>query len=887
MRSSTLRKGDRVPPVLSELTVIELGSGEALAYCGRLLADAGARVIKIEPPEGDPARREGPRGPIEDPERSPLFLHLNTGKQSAILDLETSEGVDHLRGIAAHADVLLESLAPGTLEELGLGYDELKANNPRLVLASITPYGQTGPYRDFAATDLTLFATGGAMYREGLPGRAPMRYAGHVPRTFPGAVLAGMVAAAIFRRHTTNRGDWLDLSEVDCWASHPNQIARRLMHTFSGQTEEREDTRIASSIQAAGFGRGTYQCQDGYVTFLPLGDRHWPRLVELVERPELAADPRFATREARRDHRPDWEEIFTTYVAAHTMAELFTAAQRAGIPSAPLYDAPRILTDPHLEERDYLPTIAHSIVGALRYPGRVALAPEGFWATPAPAPLLGANTADLAPDHIERAADQLATLAATTTSDATEEGAATEDPASVDPTDPTEDIADIETPAPPPDPPQPDPPQPLPLAGIRAIEIAEIWAGPFCGAMLADLGAEVIKIEAIQRSARGAIRPLPGAPGYPNGDAGAEPWNRNAAFIAINRNKQGITLDLHSDEGQQILDQLLAEADLVFTNLSLDAQESLNLLPDRLHRANPNLVITLLTGFGLSGPYRYYRSMGMTLDAVSGHSVLRGYPDLDLSTITPVHHPDGISAATGLLISVLGLERRTQTNEGQVFDIAQLEGTIPHLGEYLLDWQLSDVPAPRLGNEHPWMSPHGVFQTNQDDSWVAVAIDTDEHFSGLASAIGRPDLVQRAEFNTVPSRHRHRTTLNRILAKWIGDRDRFEVQALLQARGVPAAAVLRPDVDHPTNEHLLARQALRDADFDGMGRFRYPNGPWHFTDSEPIPFEPPPHLGQHNHQVLSGLLGLSDDRIAALEENQVIGTHPLETADDPVTVRKH
>ena len=224
-------------------------------------------------------------------------------------------------------------------------------------------------------------------------------------------------------------------------------------------------------------------------------------------------------------------------------------------------------------------------------------------------------------------------------------------------------------------------PQPLPFAGIRAVEIAEIWAGPVCGALLGDLGADVLKLEAIQRSARGAIRPMPGAPGYPNSDPGEDPWNRSSAFNAVNRNKRGVTLDLHSAKGQSLLDRLLAGADVVFTNLSVDAQESLNLLPERLLAANPRLVVVLMTGFGLTGPYRYYRSMGMTLDAASGHSVLRGYPDLDLSTITPVHHPDAIGAAMGMFMIALGLERREQTGEGQVIDMAQFEAAIPHVGD--------------------------------------------------------------------------------------------------------------------------------------------------------------------------------------------------------------
>ncbi|MCB9491624.1 MAG: CoA transferase [Dehalococcoidia bacterium] len=831
-------------PILSDCTVIEVGAGEAIAYCGRLLADAGARVIKVEPPGGDAARWETPRGAHGDPERSPLFLHLNAGKRSVVVDLETPVGVEQLCDLAARADILLESLTPSMLERSGITHERLVAANPELLRVSITPYGHTGPMRDFVATDLTLFASGGAMYREGLPEREPLRYAGHLPRTFSGSMAAGLLTAALLRRDRAGVGDWLDLSEMDCWASHPNQVTRRLVWEFSGDLEPREDTKLAANASTAGFGRGTYRARDGYITFLPLGDRHWPRLVELVEQPELTEDPRFATREARRTHRADWEAIFESYIAARPIAEVFRSAQRAGIPSAPLYDPARLLQDDHLAERGYWRTVTHPRAGNLKHPGVIARGPDGFWADLAAAPELGEANDRLDELLPRRTATSPASAA---TSDA---------------------------------------PHPLPLAGVRALEIAEIWAGPFCGSLLADLGAEVIKVEAIQRSARGAVKPLPGAAGYPGGDPGDEPWNRNAAFLAVNRSKRGITLDLHQPEGQALLDQLLPQVDLVFTNLSLDAQESLQLLPARLLAVNPRLVVTLLTGYGLTGPYRYYRSMGMTLDAISGHSALRGYPDIDLSTITPVHHPDGISAAAGLFMSLLGLRHRERTGEGVVFDLAQFESTIPHLGEYLLDWQLAGVAAPRLGNDHPWMAPHGVFATRDPDTWLAVAVDTDERFGALAQAIGREDLLGRPEYATAAGRHQRRDELDRALAEWACTQDRFEAERALQAAGVPAAAVLRPDVDHHDHAQLLERGALRDADF-GFGTFRYPAPPWRFTSTVDLQYSAPPRLGEHNAEVLGGLLGLDADALARLEQQQVIGTRPLETAEDPVAVRRH
>ncbi|MBM3140553.1 MAG: CoA transferase [Chloroflexi bacterium] len=834
-----------MPAVLSAITVVEVGEGAAVAFCGKLLADAGARVIKVEPPGGDALRRAGPRGPVDDPERSPLFLALNTNKQSVVIDLDAEP--EALASLVARADVLIDALPPGRLVALGLGPDHLAERHPALVACSITPYGHAGPFRERPATELTMFATGGAMYREGLPHREPIRYAGQIPKTYPGLVAAGMVSAALLRRRSTGRGDWIDLAEVDCWASHPNQISRRLTYAYSGHDEAREDTKATATAASAGFGRGTYRCLDGYMTFLPLGDRHWPRLVEMLEQPALADDPRFATREARRDHRADWEEIWEAYLRIRPVAEVFAAAQRAGIPAAPLYDAAGVLSDPHLTERGYLREVAHPVAGTLRYAGPPAHADPAYWRLERAAPRLGEHTDAVLTEHSRRLTRRGG-------------GAGNGRPRPLS--------------------------EPLPLAGVRAIEVAEIWAGPYCGVLLGDLGAEVIKVEAIQRSARGAVHPLPGAPGYPKGDPGDEPWNRSAGFNAVNRNKRGVTLDLHSGRGQELLDRLLATADVVYTNLSFDAQESLNLLPERLLRANPRLVIALLTGFGLTGPYRYYRSMGMTLDAASGHSVLRGYPDLDLSTITPVHHPDAIGAATGLFMIGLGLERRAQTGQGQVIDLSQLEAAAAHLGEYLLDRQLSGEAVPRLANDHAWMAPHGCFAARDPDTWVTVAVDGDERFAALCRAIGRDELAADPRYASAAGRLQHRALLDDAVGRWVRERNRFEAEARLLAAGVPAAAVLRGDVDHVELEALYARGALERVDLRGHGRFPYPRAPWGFTRTEPLPLAPAPLLGEHNAEVLGGLLGLSADELRRLEQEQVIGARPLETADAPVPVRR-
>ena len=182
-----------------------------------------------------------------------------------------------------------------------------------------------------------------------------------------------------------------------------------------------------------------------------------------------------------------------------------------------------------------------------------------------------------------------------------------------------------------------------PLQGIRALELAEIWAGPFCGVLLGDMGAEVIKVEALQRMARGPIRPGPNTPGYPDYDPGERPWNRQGNFNATNRNKLGITLDLTSEEGVAAFKELVAISDIVFTNYAFGVMDRLGLGHEVLRRIKPDLIVLFTPGYGNTGPYRGHRSMGMAIDAMTGHSALRGYPDLSLSHNSLVHHPDAVA----------------------------------------------------------------------------------------------------------------------------------------------------------------------------------------------------------------------------------------------------
>ena len=377
--------------------VIETAQGIAGPYCGKLFAEYGADVIKVEPPgSGDPSRgRSSWPSRIRDIEKSPLFLHLNRGKLGVTLDLDTDAGRRLFRDLISLADVLIESSAPGYMESIGLGYEYLRGLNPRLVMTSVTPFGQTGPHKDYQFTELTIFATGGAMYREGRPDREPLKYGGEMGQYFAGTAASAATMAACFRALMTGKGEWIDISVQECIAGHPHQIGRRAPFVYDGEPDPRGNPRMGSSEIRETYGSGTFRCKDGYASFLPLGARMWPNLTRMIGRPDLLEDPRFFTVEGRAAHNEELEAVFQDWFDAHTMAEVFAAGQREGLPCGPVLTPAQVLADGHFEERESFFTIDHPIAGDLRYTGHPFRLTDTARFDPTPAPLLGQHNYDI------------------------------------------------------------------------------------------------------------------------------------------------------------------------------------------------------------------------------------------------------------------------------------------------------------------------------------------------------------------------------------------------------------------------------------------------------------------------------------------------------------
>ncbi len=418
-----------------------------------------------------------------------------------------------------------------------------------------------------------------------------------------------------------------------------------------------------------------------------------------------------------------------------------------------------------------------------------------------------------------------------------------------------------------------------PLTGVRALELAEIWAGPFCGCLLGDLGAEVIKVEAIQRIARGPISPRHGSPGYPDGVPGDRPWDRNGPFNALSRNKLGITLDLTTPEGVEAFKELVNVSDVVFTNYAFGVMDRFGLGYEVLQRVKPDIIALFAPGYGNSGPFKGYRSMGMAIDAITGHTALRGYPDLELSRNSLVHHPDAVAAVTATFAICLAMYSRSRTGRGQFIDLSQAESFMTNLGEVFLEYGLTGQRRQRRGNRHPAMAPHGTYRCAGNDEWVTISVRTDEEWRGMCEAMQMPQLAHNPRFESLPSRLRNHDDLDDIISRWTRQMGRYQVARVLQEHGVPAGPVLDCGADAYDDPSLQDRGYFQIVDHPEAGVHLLSGPIWRMQNRSEVRHDPAPGLGEHNDRVLSDLLGMTAERLLDLDLSQVIGTVPLEGAD--------
>lgn len=772
---------------LSHLRVLELGALPAAAYCGRLLADLGAEVIKLEPPEGDPTRSMSPKIGAD----SAWFGCLNYGKASAVGDAAA---------LLADADVCIDSRTEA----------ELPANrSPDLVHVDLSWFGRSGPYAGYAGTDAVCRALAGLVQLVGPVGGPPLAAPDHQAAIIGGLSACIGVLGCVLARADGDPGRALEVSV------HEACIALAEYNASEAYIAGWRDARLGINRFQPTFPLGIYPAKDDWVGVTLVTPAQWRDFCRLVGLEDLAEAPDLTLGAERLPRASELEAAFMPKLRERTAAEWFALGLQHRLPIVPVPDMAGILAhEPFRARGAVVPvtfgeTVAHG-------PG----APFGLKRTPThrggAVPSVGSGPVRFRPR-------------------ARAEAVPSRGPG-------------------------------LPLRGLRVIDLTMGWAGPLATRNLADLGADVVKVEACQ---------------YPDWWRGVDTrpaaledlrHERTGRFAVMNRNKRGITLDLTAPEGVGIVRRLVAGADAVVENYSTSVLPKLGLSYDHLRQVNPSLVMASMSAFGAAGPWRECRAYGSTLEQASGLPRLMGEPGAP-PTMSHLAFGDAIGGLNATCALLAALLHRKRTGEGQHIDLSQVECMLPFAAVPMMLQSVTGAVPERTGNRHPGQAPHGAFPCAGQDAWVLVAVADDAQWQGLCYAISRPDLLADPALRTLAGRQAQHGTLDDAIAAWTRQRDPAAAMAVLQAHGVAAGAVVTPGSLHE-DRHLLAREFWQWRDRAVVGWHPLASLPFR-EGSEPYKVRwPAPTLGEHTKAVLTELLSMTQAEITALAEAGVIGTQP-------------
>jgi crotonobetainyl-CoA:carnitine CoA-transferase CaiB-like acyl-CoA transferase len=783
---------------LAGMRVLDLTEGEAES-CGRYLADLGARVIRVEPPGGSAGRCD----PV-------AFALRNANKDSVVLDLDNADGRAGLRRLAGLSDILLESFSRTAAEAYGLAPDALLRAHPGLIIVSITAFGRTGPYRDFAATEPVLAAVGGVLSRSGLPGAGPLLPpAGLVGQTV--AVHAAWAAlVAYVKRLRTGAGEHVDVSAMES-----------VVHGFDPGFGTQGS---AAAGRPESFPRGrpdaanyypVFPCADGHVRLCLLAKRQWRAMFSWLGEPADFADPRYDAIPARFEASDRLNPLIAELFAGATRDDLVAEGTRRGIPIAAVLTPAEVLAAGHFRE-------AGTLVDAEIADGMRARVPSGYVSINGTraglrqrAPRTGEHGGVLFEPWVKQSIPGL--------------------PGPVDPGD-------------------------GPLSGLRLLDLGVIVFGAELGRLFADQGADVIKVEnaafpdGLRQTRKGG--------------------GMNASFAWGHRNKRSLGLDLRSEEGARLFRELVRDADVVAANFKPGTLESLGLSYAELSLINPGIIVSDSSAFGSRGQWSGSMGYGPLVRASCGISALWRDPQRDEadpaafcdgSTVYP-DHIAGHVAAVAVLAAVIG---RARSGRGAAVQTAQADVAVMHLGPVLAAKSLLPGSAAPAGGTVPAHVPAGVFKCAGDDEWCVIDVCSDTDWARLTDVLGRPDLAD-GDLATAEGRLSRRGEAEDLVARWAARHSPRHVMSALQAAGVPAGAMLRlPDL--LTDPHLLARHSFRTMSHALLSRPVPANARIaRFSSIADPPSRPAPTQGEHTRDICGTILGLADAEIDRLARAGVL-----------------
>jgi len=825
-----MRENNKTKGMLSLYRALDMTDEKGL-LCGKLLGDLGADVIKIERPGGDPARNIGPFYHDEvDPEKSLFWWAFNTSKRGITLDIETAEGQEVFKKLVKTADFVIESFCPGYMDRLGLDYKALEKINPGIIMVSITPFGQTGPYKDYKAPDIVAWAMGGQMYQFGDDDRAPIRISHHSQAHLHASADAAVGAMVALRhREMTGEGQHVDVSiqESVAQASYMATSAWETMKV----NQRRGGLRPGSEVRMTHI----WPCKDGYVIWIYWGGLQAKRwnlpLIAWMEEEGIVDNFLKGFDWDTFDWLTTTQGVVDRLVAptvkffmSHTKLELLNGAREHHVQLYPVSTTRDILESVQLDAREFWTKLRHpELAASIIYPGAFAHASGMPPKVLCRAPLIGEHNQQI----YEMEPGLSKEVPVTPPHKAYSAESSKESNWRIRPK--------------------------KPLEGIKVVGFTWALTGPITSKTLADYGAEVIKIESNSRL--DIHRTLPpfkdGVPGL----------NRAAYFQPYNTSKLSITLNITHPRGVEVAKRLVARADIVIDNFAGGAMERMGLGYEELKKEKPDIIMLASCMQGHTGPYVAHPGTGNQLTALAGFRHIAGWPDREPAALGA--YTDFIGPHFNTLTILAALDYRSRTGEGQYIDMSQYENGVHFMSPLILDYLVNGRVANRMGNSYEYAAPHGAYRCRGEDRWCAIAVFTDEEWRAFKKVIDNPAWTSDSRFDTLQARKDNEDHLDKLVEEWTINHSAEEVMAMMQEAGV-AAGVLETGEDLIERDPQLGyRHFYWELDHPEIGKHHAPRPPFVLSKS-PCELRRAPLLGENNEHILKEILGMSDHEIAGL-----------------------
>ncbi len=811
--------------LLTGIRVLDLADSRA-ELAGRLLADLGAEVLKIEPPEGVDSRRRAPYDERPGAEhRSLYWAAVGLGKRSAVLNLERQDDRDTVQELARRADILVESFEPGTMASMGLDYEALSRLNPRLVYVSVAPYGQKGPKSHWPASDLSIEAASGRLGLQGDRDRPP------IPVGYPQAAFhaGGQAAAdaviALNERELSGRGQHLDLSMQEA-------VTWTLMNGPGFPPNLGEDPPASGDDRATaelpprrGPFLGVSPCKDGFVVVTPTSQRNFLKAITATILPSLRDEGLLSDELAAADWQA-WDDAREADALTPEQMEAAAEAGRAFFLSrdklalmqwawvadvhlGPVNSTADLLANPHFRERGFWQE-----VDGTTHPGLSVRSSRNDLK-------LGERAPDLA---------QHQSLIATWLADP---------PIAAPNVTVTDRLGEA-------------------FAGLKVVDFSWVAVGPLTAKALADHGATVVKVESATR-----VDYLRTLVPFKDGVVGI---NRSHYYNNCNTSKLGAAINLKTPEGLALARQLADWADIVVENFTPGTMKRLGLDYETLSKDRPELIMISTCLLGQTGPWASFAGYGPHGAAISGLHYLTGWPGRQ-PTGPNGPYTDVIAprySVSALAASILEMRK---TGKGQHLDVSQVESAVHFLEPLVLDQTVNGRTAPPAGLDSAWCCPHGVYATQGSSRYVALSCETPEQWRALCS-VAPLDAFKHERFDDLSVRMAVRDLIDEAVKEWVAGFDPFELEKLLAQAGVPASVVMRM-TDLHKDPQLAERGYFVPLKHSEVGVIPYEGLVTRFSAKREMLHKASPCVGEDTHYVMSEILGLSDDVIADYAAKEV------------------